>query len=243
MAQAQAAAVHWLSVLVALLPVGYAYGAGMIAAVNPCGFAMLPAYLSLYLGIEEGRKVGGTAWRRLAGALLVGVTVSSGFVLLFAAAGLAISAGGRFLVAAIPWLALLVGVALTGLGVWLLAGRTLSPAVFEALASRVGTPGKRSLRGFFLFGLAYGLASLSCTLPVFLVAVGSALTSGSLARGVVQFLTYGLGMATVVVALTVALSLFKLGLVRALHQAIPYVQRVAAALLVVAGIYIVLYWS
>jgi cytochrome c biogenesis protein CcdA len=43
----------WLSSLTGALPVGLAFGAGMIAAVNPCGFAMLPAYLSLYLGAEE----------------------------------------------------------------------------------------------------------------------------------------------------------------------------------------------
>ncbi len=43
----------WLSGLVAVLPVGYAFGAGMVSAVNPCGFAMLPAYLSLYLGARE----------------------------------------------------------------------------------------------------------------------------------------------------------------------------------------------
>ena len=43
----------WLMSLGALLPVGFAFGAGMVAAVNPCGFAMLPAYLSLYLGARE----------------------------------------------------------------------------------------------------------------------------------------------------------------------------------------------
>ena len=36
-----------------LIPLGYAFGAGMVSAVNPCGFAMLPAYLGLYLGTRE----------------------------------------------------------------------------------------------------------------------------------------------------------------------------------------------
>ena len=27
--------------------VGLAFGAGLVAALNPCGFAMLPAYLTL----------------------------------------------------------------------------------------------------------------------------------------------------------------------------------------------------
>src|SRR2546425_3589 len=32
------------------LPLGYAFAVGMAAAVNPCGFALLPTYLGLYLG-------------------------------------------------------------------------------------------------------------------------------------------------------------------------------------------------
>ncbi len=35
------------------LPLGFAFTAGMATAANPCGFAMLPAYLSLYLGTSE----------------------------------------------------------------------------------------------------------------------------------------------------------------------------------------------
>src|SRR6185312_4342948 len=40
------------------LPLGYAFGAGMVAAVNPCGFALLPAYLMLYLGDASEAKRG-----------------------------------------------------------------------------------------------------------------------------------------------------------------------------------------
>jgi hypothetical protein len=33
-----------------VIPLGLAFGLGMAAAVNPCGFALLPTYLGLYLG-------------------------------------------------------------------------------------------------------------------------------------------------------------------------------------------------
>ena len=33
-----------------LLPFGLAFTVGMVTAVSPCGVAMLPAYVSLYLG-------------------------------------------------------------------------------------------------------------------------------------------------------------------------------------------------
>ncbi len=242
MSELQAQAAQWLSTLVIWLPVGYAFGAGMIAAVNPCGFAMLPAYLALYLG-AGGQADQRSGARRLAEAIVVGGTVSAGFVVLFAAAGAVISAGGRFLLPVMPWVGLAIGVGLVLLGLAMLAGRTFNPALFEQLADRIGHSQERSLRGFFLFGLAYGLCSLSCTLPVFMIAAGSALISGSLGRGFVQLLSYGLGMASVVIALTLAIALVKAGFVTLLRRAVPYVQTVAAMLLVVAGGSIVLYWS
>lgn len=243
MSQLQGLAVSWLSALVALLPLSYAFGAGMIAAVNPCGFAMLPAYLSLYLGVDEGDPAGRSALQRVSRAVVVGGSVSAGFVLLFAVAGTIISAGGYLLVSAMPWLGALVGAGLIVLGICLLLGRSLSPALFKRLADRLARPGQRTVRGFFLFGLAYAVASLGCTLPIFLVAVGSALTSGGFLNGMVQFVSYALGMGTVIIALTVALSLFKLGMVGWLRRAMPYVQPAAAVLLVVAGGWIVHYWS
>ncbi|HBY99237.1 MAG TPA: hypothetical protein DEP84_35735 [Chloroflexi bacterium] len=150
---------------------------------------------------------------RLAHVAWVGSSVSAGFILLFAVAGLVISAGGRVLITAMPWLGGLVGLGLIVLGIALLAGRSWSSALFEQLADRIGPGGATTQRGFFLFGVAYGLASLSCTLPIFLVVVGNALTRGDLLGNMVQFLSYALGMATVVVSLTLALGVFKAGLV------------------------------
>ena len=232
----------WLSGLVAVLPVGYAFGAGMVAAVNPCGFAMLPAYLSLYLGAHEEGFADRPVLTRLLRALVVGGSVSSGFVLLFGLAGAVISAGGNALLTAMPWVAVLIGGALVLLGLSLFLGRGLYFSVFERFASRVGSSGDVSMRGFFLFGLAYGAASLSCTLPVFLAVVGGGISAGGFFSGVGRFLGYGLGMASVFLTLTVALALFKQGLVKRLKAAVPYVHLASAGLLVLAGGYMIFYW-
>jgi len=232
----------WLSGLVAVLPVGYAFGAGMIAAVNPCGFAMLPAYLSLYLGAREDEFAKRSPVARMLRALLVGATVCLGFILLFGLAGIVISAAGNALLGVMPWVAILIGVALILLGLWVLAGRTLYFGIFERFASKVGDPSAVSVRGFFLFGLAYGTASLSCTLPVFLVVVGGGIAAGGFLAGAGQFLGYSLGMASVFMALTLALAFFKQGLVAKLRKAAPYVQLASAVLLVLAGAYMISYW-
>lgn len=232
----------WLSALVTLLPVGYAFGAGMIAAVNPCGFAMLPAYLSLYLGAREDDFARRMPATRMLRALLVAGVVSLGFILLFGLAGVIISAGGNALLGAMPALAILIGAALILLGLALLAGRGVYFGVFERFAGKLGDPTDVSVRGFFLFGLAYGASSLSCTLPVFLVVVGGGISAGGSLVGAGQFLGYSLGMASVLVALTLALALFKGGLVARIKRAVPYVQLASAALLVLAGAYMIFYW-
>ncbi|MBA3424772.1 MAG: cytochrome c biogenesis protein CcdA [Rubrobacter sp.] len=242
MSEVQAFLSELLSGLAAALPFGLAFGAGMVAAVNPCGFAMLPAYLSLYLGTEESGFAERSASRRALRALLVGFVVSSGFVLLFLLTGVVISAGGDALVGAMPVLGVLVGEALILLGAWMLLGRSLHVGIFGRLAAKLGDPRKVGIRGFFLFGIAYGAASLGCTLPAFLAVVGSGIAAERMASGATRFLGYGLGMASVLVALTLALAFFRAGLVRWLQGTQPYVQRASAILLVLAGAYVIFYW-
>jgi cytochrome c biogenesis protein CcdA len=234
----------------------YAFGAGMLATVNPCGFAMLPAYVSYYLATTEGpsesfrqtsaveflrqpvrSRIEGTA-TRLVRALLVGGTLTAGFMVLFASAGSLISLGAYVLVKVMPWIGLLVGVGLVLLGIWLLPGCHFALPWLPQLQVRR----EHSLRSFFAYGVAYGLASLSCTLPIFLVAVGSTFTRGGVGTGLVQFLSYGLGMGAVMLALTLSLALFQGVLVRYLKRLVPYVERAGAVLLVGAGLYIVYYW-
>ena len=99
-----------------------------------------------------------------------------------------------------------------------------------------------SLKGFFLFGVAFAAASLSCTLPIFLSVVGASLVATGFAAAVVGFVSYALGMGLIILALTVSLAVFKGAVVSKLQQALPYVERISAFLLIVAGMYIVYYW-
>ena len=118
----------------ALLPLGFAFGAGMVSAVNPCGFMMLPAYLGLYLGTGDVEVSRASRVRRLLQPLLVGGTVSAGFIVLFGTAGLVISTSARSLVDIFPWIGLSVGVVLVLAGAyivfyWLTIGGLLGELV------------------------------------------------------------------------------------------------------------------
>ena len=225
-----------------LAPLGFAFAAGMAATVNPCGFAMLPAYIGLYMGSgEQGEENAGT-FRRLARALKVGGVVSAGFVLLFGVAGIAIAAGARVVVDAIPWVGLSIGVLLAFVGMYLVGGGKLYTGIAAQAAARIGDPGKTNVRGYFLFGLSYGIASLSCTLPIFLAVVGTSIAVSDIPTAAGQFLLYALGMGLVIMFLTLGMAVFKTAVVGILRRALPYMQPVSAGLMILAGSYIVFYW-
>jgi cytochrome c-type biogenesis protein len=219
--------------LAAALPFGLAFGAGMVAAVNPCGFAMLPAYLSLYLGAEEEGFAERSAVRRALRALLVGLTVSMGFVAVIALAGAVISAGGTVLIGALPVLGVLVGEALIVIGLWLfLGGRSPYISVLFRLAVHLGDPRRVGVRGFFFFwpSLRHRLFGVHAS-----GVAGSGITAGSVATGALRFVSYALGMASFMVTLTLSLAFFKKGVLKPLRGVMPYVRQVSAVLLVLAG--------
>lgn len=224
------------------LGLGIAFAAGMVSTVNPCGFPMLPAYLAMYLGSNEEEGAQASAVSRLGRALTIGGVLTAGFILLFGTAGLVIGGGATAVVDAIPWVGLGIGVVLAITGGWMLGGGKLYSGLATRAASRMGDPTRVSIRGYFLFGLGYATASLSCTLPIFLAVTGISLASSSFFDTLGQFFFYGLGMGFVITLLTLAIALFKGAMVGVLRQIIPYVQPISAGFMILAGAYIVFYW-
>jgi len=94
----------------------------------------------------------------------------------------------------------------------------------------------------FLFGIAYAVGSLSCTLPIFLVVVGTSLTGEGLLSSFGQFIGYGLGMGTIILIVTMGAALFRRAMVRWLRLMTPYIHRVSAMFLTGAGAYLIYYW-
>ena len=97
----------------------FALAAGLASAVNPCGFAMLPAYLGMYLGDEGNNEQELHPVKHFSKALLIGGTVTAGFVLLFGVVGGIIGLGASFVGDILPWLGLTIGVGLSLVGAWI----------------------------------------------------------------------------------------------------------------------------
>lgn len=216
----------------------YAFTAGMVASVNPCGFAMLPAYLSYFLGVE-GQASDRSTTARVGRALVVSASVAVGFMVVFLGVGALVNAGMQQVVRYTKWLSIGIGIGLMGLGIALLAGYRI-PWAMPRL-DRGGST--RSIRSMILFGVSYAVASVGCTLPIFLGVVFGSITRDGFASGMVSFLLYGAGMALVLTALTVTLALAEGGLLRVLRQAMQWVDRLAGLFLLLAGAYLVYYWA
>jgi cytochrome c-type biogenesis protein len=219
-------------------PFALAFTAGLVATVNPCGFAMLPAYLSYFVGRTEQDERGGRVAAVRSG-LVIGAVVSSGFLLVFGLTGILITLGMRSIISVLPWAAMVIGGGLALLGVAMLAG--FDPVVRLPKVSRA--PEGRRTSSVFTFGVSYAVASLSCTLPVFLVVVAGAIPRANLISGVLLFVVYGLGMSLVLIVLTLALALGKQGLVRSMRRWSGHVHRASGAVLLLAGGYIVWFWA
>lgn len=225
--------------LVASLPLAYSFAAGMVAALNPCGFIMLPSFAALQLRLGRGAQAPRPSLPgRLLRPLLVGALVTLGFVAAFGLVGLPISLGAQGLLRLFPWTSLVVGSLLVALGLWLLwpGHHLVLPA-----ATGVAVPEGQGPLFPFAFGVAYAVASLGCTLPIFLVVVGSSLASGLLG-GLLQFLNYALGMGLMVSLVAVAMALAREAALRHLRRLLPHVERLAAIFLVLAGAYLIAYW-
>ncbi len=201
--------------------VSYAFAAGALATLNPCGFSLLPAALGRFLA---NRRRGGSA------GLAVGLLMGLGVFATFAGVGALVALIGTALGAYLPYVNSLLGVGLIALGFRSLLGRPPSLAI-RGPAGREG-----SLAEFVLFGIAYGLASLGCTLPVFLAVAGLALSRGP--GGLAVLLAYGLGMAGVLAAVGWVVGMGKEGVLRGLRLAGRGFAWLGGVLLLLAGSYL-----
>lgn len=216
------------------LPLALALSAGMLAAVNPCGFALLPAYLSLLVLGDDSPTRAAAVGR----ALATTAAMTTGFAAVFALFGLAVAPVAGQVQQHLPWFTVTFGLLLAAVGGWLLAGRTL-PALLPKL--RRAPAVTRSLPSMALFGAAYAIASLGCTIAPFLAIVVSAFRSGSTLEGVVLFAAYAAGMGVIVGAAALSVALTRTAKVGRLRRLGAVASRLGGGLLLLVGAYVAYY--
>ncbi len=214
-----------------------AFIAGTVATVNPCGFALLPAYLSYFLGLGEGESVYGEQPNPVTRALAVSAAVTLGFVVVFGIMGIVWSSVSSWLGGRLPYVTMVIGVALIGLGIAMLRG--YEPII--NLPKLQLSERRRELSSMFLYGVSYAIASLSCTIGVFIAVTSTTLANSSFAEGVATFVAYGLGMGATLAVLTIAVALAKEGLVVSFRNLLPHIHTISGVLLILAGMFVAYY--
>lgn len=193
--------------------IGLAFAAGLVAALNPCGFAMLPAYLLLVVyGQDSAGRTGPLSAVGRAAAATVGMAL--GFLTVFGIFGALTISAATAVQRYLPYATVLIGLALIALGGWLLLGRGLTALTPRSLGVR-WAPTVR-LGSMYGYGISYAVASLSCTIGPFLAVTGAGLRGGSVVGSVAIYLA----------------------LADRLRRILPFVNRISGALLVVVGLYV-----
>jgi cytochrome c biogenesis protein CcdA len=211
---------------------GLALAAGMVAALNPCGFAMLPAYLTLVVR-GEGTDPSRTA--AVGRALAATAAMALGFLAVFGVFGLLTVPVASVVQRYLPYATIVIGIGLVALGIWLLAGRELT---WNPIGSSWRWAPTARLGSMFGYGVGYAIASLSCTIGPFLAVTGSTLRSGSVANGVLVYAAYAAGLALVVGVLAVGIALTSTALVDRMRRLLPYVNRISGVVLIAVGLYV-----
>jgi cytochrome c-type biogenesis protein len=218
------------------LELAYPFSLGLVAAFNPCGFAMLPTYLAYF--ISDDTTDGDKASSTLRG-LTVGLIITASFVLVFGLIGILtrniITTGA--VEERLPWVTLGTGFLLVPLGVAMLSG--YEPRLNLPRLDKGGR--SRNLGSVFVFGISFAIVSFGCTAPLFLSTITTSFTDDGFVDGVGQFLAYALGMGSVVLFLTLSISMARDSVARTMRSFLPYVNRVSGGLLVLAGIYLLTY--
>ena len=214
----------------------YSFILGVMAAVNPCGFVLLPTYLVYYLGTELNRE-GENKTTTLRRGLSVGTAVSSGFIGLFLVVGIISRAFTTVIRDNAKYAALIIGIGLVIMGIAMLFGWKLPIAQPDVSVQR-----KRTTWNMFLFGIVYAIASIGCTIGLLISVILGSINRHGFVSGVISIVLYGLGMGLLVTSLTVALAFARVGLVSTIKKSFKWFDRISATFVVLTGLYLTWYW-
>lgn len=216
----------------------YPFSLGLLAAVNPCGFPLLPVYLDFFVG-RPGHVPAAVRVQR---AAVAGACATVGFVALFGVLGLITELGVSVLSSRVPVVAAGVMVAV-GVGMVLVGVATLLRRPLRLRLPELGPGvGFRRPIGLAIFGLSYGVASIGCSFPLFAGVVAGSFTRNGPLYGVGSFLAYALGMGMFLAAMALVVAALGPPGVRSLRWLSRVVPYVGGTVLVLVGAYLTLYW-
>ena len=207
-----------------------AYSAGLLAVLAPCALPMLPSFVSYFMNKENEQS-------SLVSAIVFGFITVAGFLTVFLGIGILPSFAVNIISNRISLVAPFIGAILIILGL----GHMFSDAFYNIPVIQTKAPEGTGLKSFYLYGLGYGAASMACSFPVFVLLVLQSASAGGFVSILLMFLAYGLGAATVLVPLSVALTFSREIFYQRLIAVLPHMKKINAVILILAGAYMIYY--
>jgi cytochrome c-type biogenesis protein len=155
-----------------------------------------------------------------------------GLITVFTFIGLLASFLGEILPQIVPLLDLVAGVFLIVMGVL-----TLKEVQLPYPTLPVGLSRRRDLLGLYAFGVAYGLAGVGCSAPIFLSVLLYSISKG-ITVGVLSFILYALGMGAPLILTTILLAQTKGYIINRIKSFTPWLQKLSGAILILVGLYL-----
>jgi cytochrome c biogenesis protein CcdA len=212
-----------------------AFGAGLLAPVNPCGFAVLPAVLA-HTATDDPTSA--RLASRISSGLRAGAALTVGFASTFTVLGVATALGLRSLLHAIPWAAAVLGGLLTLIGLAMLAGRQIPIRLPTHHSSRM----PQGPLDMLAYGVGYAIASASCSIAILLSVISQALATTNVSGLLVVFAAYAAGSATLLLTVALLAAFANTLVTRFVRPLLPHMTRIAGAVLVASGAYLLYYW-
>ncbi len=218
-----------------------AFLAGILSFFSPCAFPLLPGYMAYYVGKKEGNQANTKMLRK---AFFDGMQPAFGILIFYAIIGIPIIFAGDAIKSFIPLFEPLVGSLIIFLGIEMIAGLNLftkipSTGFVNKISNFVG---KEKKFGLVSYGILYGAASTGCVLPIFIGMIFLALSKNGFLSSILIFLSYVIGMASLMIAVTIIIALSKHALIDKLRVSTKYMEKFGGIILVITGIYLIYYY-
>lgn len=204
-----------------LIDFSFAFTAGIFSFFSPCGYPLLPGYISYYLGSKAPIA------KAISGSLICAL----GLVTVFSIMGVLASTVSAILSTLVPLLNLAAGAIIILMGVSMLLQLKIG-MLFPIRISR-----REGFLGLFTFGIAYGFAVTGCSAPIFLSVLFYAMTKG-LFNGAATFISYAMGMAFPLIITGILSAKSKELVMKKAVNLVPKIQKISGAFLIILGMYL-----
>ena len=204
----------------------FAFSAGVFTLFSPCSYALLPGYVSYYLGARFG----------VMKALTGGLACTLGLITVFAVIGGLASSLRELVPQIIPLLDVAAGVILIAMGLG-----NLLDLKMPFISLNIGPSRRQGFLGLYTYGIVYGLAGVGCSAPIFISVLFYSMSKG-LAQGVLSFIAYALGMGAPLIVTTLLLSQAKEYMIQRINMASEKLRRASGAVLVAVGLYLTYFY-